>query len=104
MIGERWAETRHSRRRSTSVIVRNCTAHLRLNLVSLFEAGLQLPLAVAGSGASVLEPVEDVGVTDGVEFLEKLPYSNSFVLWRIKHAAVEDGFEYEDLLGLWSPS
>ena len=62
-----------------------------------------LALAAAGSGAAVLEPVEDVGVADGAEFLEKLPYSDGFVLWRVNHATVEDGLEYEDLFWLWSP-
>lgn len=68
------------------------------------EPGLQLALAAAGPGAAVLEPVEDVGVADGAEFFEELADPHGLILGGVHHAAVEDGFEDEDLLGLGGPT
>jgi hypothetical protein len=64
---------------------------------------LQLALAPAGAGAAVLEPVEDVGVAHGAEALQQLADADRLVLWRVHHAAVEDGLEDEYLLRLGRP-
>lgn len=53
-----------------------------------------MALAAAGAGAPVLEPVEDVGVTHGPEFLEELANTDGLLLRWVNHAAVEDGLQY----------
>ena len=64
---------------------------------------LQLALAAAGPGASVLEPVEDVGIADGAVLLEDLADLDGLVLGRVHGPAVEDVLKYLDLLRLWRP-
>lgn len=64
---------------------------------------LQLALPAARSRPPVLEPVEDIGVPNRPESLEKLPYPHGVVLRGVDHAAVEDGLEYQNLLRLGRP-
>jgi hypothetical protein len=64
---------------------------------------LELARAAAGPGAAVLEPVEDVGVADGAEALEDAADARRLVLGRVHHAAVEDGFQDQDLFRLRRP-
>jgi len=78
-------------------IVGTCTA-------TVVKGGLNLALAAAGARAAVLEPVEDVGITNGAKFLKQLPYSDGFVFGWVNHATVEDGLENKDLFWFGSPS
>jgi len=56
------------------------------------------------TGLTVLEPVEDVSITDLAVFLKLSPNPPDLLSWRIHHPGVKDCFKYPNLLWLWIPS
>jgi hypothetical protein len=62
---------------------------------------------VLGAGLAVLEPIEEVGITDLVVLLQAHADAGDLLARRIDHAGVEDGLQNPDLLrpgvppGLW---
>lgn len=73
-------------------------------IMSLLSFVLKVALLVFASWFSVLEPVENIGITNLTIFLKfgsDLPY---LVPWRINHSWIENCFKYPYLLWSWIPS
>lgn len=106
----RWRRRRRTKRRrhvkarwgNRRLIKRSWST--RLAAVTCGQTSLQLPLSTARPRATVLKPVEDVGIANCAKLLKKLSDSDCFLSGRVNHATVEDGFKYEDLFGFRCPS
>lgn len=64
---------------------------------------LEVAVLVLASGLAVLEPVEDIGITDLTILLQLGSDLSNLIAWRVHHARVKDGLQDANLLRLRIP-